>query len=105
MEDDFVALLALDAERRHLFDSPLDATRWQLWARATGALASEHWLLAYEATSHPSLAGTASIVAKDPFFAQLRSAKVSFYDRAPSRARFTGAATPIPGGFLRNASI
>jgi hypothetical protein len=105
MEDDFVALLALDAAGRGLFAGPLDTRRWEASVNAPGALDSEHWLLAYETAVHGWLARGIPPLARDPFFSTLAASGVQFYEPLPARAPFTGAAAPIPGGVLRNASI
>ena len=107
MEDDFVALLALDGRLRDVVTADLDVSRWATWAAAPDALENEHWLLAFEATSRgwlpgPPPAGTAPAPA---YFANLAQQSVRFYDTHPTHVGFTGASAPFPGGFLRNASI
>lgn len=80
VDDDIVALVALDLEAEGL----LSATNSSLWkSRMTAeALYSDHWLLAYEALVKgwlPSKDGT-DYVAADPFFSILQGGDVAFYD-------------------------
>jgi hypothetical protein len=82
MDDDLVALVALDLNSRGLLDLPATP----LWnSRMTAdALNSEHWLLSYEGLEHgwlPSANGD-DYIADDPFFSLLKNQAVSFYDPA-----------------------
>jgi hypothetical protein len=48
MDDDVVALLALELDSRGGFQTPLDKSRWASWMNGD-QLRGEHWLVAYEA--------------------------------------------------------
>lgn len=101
MDDDFVALLALDADERELFAAGgLDASRWEHLVDYDAVLSGPHWLLAYEASVRGWLTSARSRVAKDPFFNVLKKRKIRFYDTDPSRNPFTGPAGPLPGGLV-----
>jgi hypothetical protein len=80
VDDDIVALVALDLEAQGL----LPALNPSLWASRMTAetLYSEHWLLAYEANVKGWLRpkdGT-DYVSADPFFSILKAGNVEFYD-------------------------
>jgi hypothetical protein len=101
MEDDFVALLALDAEQRgRLPAGSLDKTSWVALASSAQALTEEHWLMTYEGQHQGWLHEGQPAVAADPFFSVLDQAGVSFYVMHPPRAPFTGPAGPLPGGTI-----
>ncbi len=80
VDDDIVALVALDLEEQGLLP-PTNSSLWK--SRMTAdALYSDHWLLAYEAFVKgwlPSKDGT-DYVAADPFFSILKAGNVRFYD-------------------------
>jgi hypothetical protein len=99
MEDDFVALLALDADERGRFPSgALDKTAWETLIDYDDVLNGAHWLLAYEASHKGWLSSATSRVINDQFFKVLNDRDVYFYDRDPSRDPFTGPGGPLPGG-------
>ena len=99
MDDDVVALLALDAEARNLFPAgALNKTAWQLALNQPDVLEGEHWLLAYEANRQGWLLTPA--VAQDSVFLAMNTAQVSFYDRAKNIQQYPAAAWGIPGGTL-----
>src|SRR5581483_6169577 len=101
MDDDFVALLALDADSRGLFPvGALDKSGWETLVKYTQVLRSDHWLLAYEGTRKGWLKSAASRVQRDAFFSVLLANGISFYDPRPARQPFTGPAAPIPGAPL-----
>jgi hypothetical protein len=101
MEDDFVALLALDANSRSLFGSHrLDTSSWETLTDYDEVMSGPHWLLAYEGSVRKWLKSAAVRVPKDPFFKVLRQRRVRFYDTDPSRSPFTGPAGPLPGGLV-----
>jgi hypothetical protein len=101
MEDDIVALLALDANARGRFPGgALDTDGWEALVGYSRALKSDHWLLAYEATQKGWLTSAAPRVAADPFFSLLLRHGVYFYELAPTRDPFTGPAAPLPGGTI-----
>jgi hypothetical protein len=80
VDDDIVALVALDMEAQGL----LPALKSSLWASRMTAenLYSEHWLIAYEALVKgwlPSKDGT-DYVSADAFFSILKSGDVEFYN-------------------------
>ena len=80
VDDDIVALVALDLEAQGLLPE-INSSLWK--SRMTAdALYSEHWLLAYEALVKgwlPSKNGTDYVTA-DPFFSILKAGDVEFYD-------------------------
>lgn len=99
MEDDMVALLALDANARGRFPGgALDLANWTRIVGLPGALNDEHWLLAYEANRKSWIPCAA--VAAHAFFRVLEANAVSFYDPTRTLASFTGAAAALPGGTL-----
>jgi hypothetical protein len=101
MEDNVVALLALDADSRGLFPSgSLDKQPWQDLVADPGVLHQRHWLLAYEANQHNWLSCPA--VASVPAFKAMSAAGVRFYDPSKNVPQFPAAATGNPGGSLTN---
>lgn len=99
MEDDFVALLALDADSRGLFPAAaLDRTAWEALINYNDVMSGPNWLMAYEGTIKGWLGSAAQWVAADPFFSVLQQNNVYFYDRNPPWTPFTGPAGPLPGG-------
>jgi hypothetical protein len=99
MDDNVVALLALDADQKGIF--PAGSLNQQLWTNAVNqpdVLNSENWLLAYEANRQGWLSSPA--VAADLTFAAMESAQVSFYNRARNRPQFPSAARGLPGGSI-----
>jgi hypothetical protein len=99
MEDDVVAILALDANARGRFPAnALDTTKWLNLVGLPGALHDEHWLLAYEANRKGWLRCPA--VAHHPFFKVLDMNEISFYDARRRLEEFKGAAGTVPGGIL-----
>lgn len=101
LEDDFVALLALDASSRGLFSGrQVDCSNWETLTDYDGVLSGRHWLLAYEGGVRKWLTAPARRVTRDPFFKVLKKRRVQFYDTDPSRSPFTGAAGPLPGGLV-----
>jgi hypothetical protein len=98
VEDDFVALLALDAEERGRFpEQTLEKSTWEALIDSEHALESEHWLLAYEGTFQGWLTSGKKLIGSDSLFTELFDQEVSFYDRWPTRAPFTGPAGPLGG--------
>jgi hypothetical protein len=101
MEDDFVALLALDAaDRGVLRNSQLDRSGWEALTDYDGVLQGPHWLLAYEGSVRKWLSAPTKRVGADEFFRVLRRRRVRFYNGAPRRNPFTGPAGPLPGGLV-----
>ncbi len=99
MNDDIVALLALDADSRGVFPAgALDTTAWNNLVTDTEALKSEHWLLSYEANQQGWL--TTPVVAAHPVFSALSTAGVSFYDPLQASPQFPQAGRGVPGGVL-----
>ncbi len=99
MEDDIVALLALDANARARFaPNALDATRWLQIVGLPNALSDEHWLLAYEANRKGWL--RCAGVAGHPFFSVLEQNRITFYDPQRRLIELKGAAAAVPGGGL-----
>jgi hypothetical protein len=97
LEDDFVALLALDAQSRGRFPSGgIDTALWETMLDGD-ALAGAHWLLAYEGVTKEWLPAAETAVRQDSFFSLLNQRGVRFYDLDPQREPFTGAAAPSPG--------
>lgn len=106
MEDDFVALLALDANSRGLFGShQVDTSQWEALTDDDDALMGLHWLLAYEGSVRKWLTAPRARVTKDPFFKILSKRQVHFYDTDPARNPFTGPAGPLPGGLVPDEYI
>jgi hypothetical protein len=103
MEDDFVALLALDAEARGLFS--LDKTMWESLIDYDEVLRGPHWLLAYEATMKGWLGSATARVAADGFFKEIQRRGVAFYHGAVTWKPFTGPAGPLPGGDLPDSYL
>jgi hypothetical protein len=101
MEDDFVALLALDAHSRGLFGAhELDCSRWETLTDYEGVMSGPHWLLAYEGSAQKWLESPTPHVRADPFFKVLRARRVRFYDADRSPSPYTGPAGPLPGGLV-----
>lgn len=97
MEDDFVALVALEAEDRGVFHGELDQEAWTRAVEDDDALQGPHWLLAYEGLMQGWLGEAERLVDRDPFFRRLRRQGVSFFDATDPHAGFTGPAGPLPG--------
>ena len=101
MEDDIVALLALDAEARGLFPTgSLDKQNWQSLVDQPDSLDKQHWLLTYESGVKRWL--TSPQIKAHPVFHHMHLAGVRFYDRARNIPQFPSAATRNPGGSLSN---
>jgi hypothetical protein len=99
MDDDVVALLAMDADSRGRFPrGALDPSGWQQIVSEQNALIHEHWLLAYESNQKGWL--SCPEVGGDPFFSALSVAGVEFYDVNAALTSFVGAAASVPGGNL-----
>lgn len=99
MEDDIVALTALDAISRQVFPAnTVNTGSWQALASLPNALEAEHWLLTYEANRQGWL--SVPLVAQHPFFQILEQNQVSFYDAGNVLTSFTGPAAGVPGGAL-----
>jgi hypothetical protein len=78
MDDDIVALVALDLVSVGLFPS-IPMSRWRKLITGRN-LYTEHWLLAYEAYEQGWLVGKTDYIATDPVFSILRKHGVRFYD-------------------------
>jgi hypothetical protein len=103
MEDDVVALLALDASGQGRFPAnALDLTTWRGLVALPGALQDEHWLLAYESNRKQWLQCQA--VAGDPFFSILEANQVSFYDPARRLVNSRGLLLRSPAGSWASAT-
>lgn len=100
VDDDFVAILALDADERGLFSSPLDLTNWEGLIDYDNVLSGPHWLLAYEGSVRKWLESASPKIGKDPFFKVLRARRVRFYTPDRKRTPFTGPSGPLPGGLV-----
>jgi reverse transcriptase-like protein len=99
MNDDVVALLALDADSRGLFPlGSLNTTAWSTVLSDPAVLIGEHWLLAYEANQQHWLVTPA--VATDPVFSAMSAAGVTFYDPLQATPQFPVAGRGLPGGVL-----
>jgi len=99
MDDSVVALLALDAEQRGLFQPPIDKANWSQYM-TSDALAQEQWLLSYEANVKgfmPSRGG-GDHVSSDPSFSYLKRNGVYFYDPTKAAKVIPNAILPFPGG-------
>jgi hypothetical protein len=99
MNDDIVALMALNADAKGLFPAgALDRHLWQNLLNQPDILWTEHWLLAYEANRQKWLVCPA--VSVDAIFAAMEKAGVSFYDPARNVPQYPLGAMSIPGGSL-----
>lgn len=99
MDDDVVALLALDADSRGLFPvGALDKNNWTDLVSGRDVGTSDHWLLAYEASQKNWLVAPAILQA--PHFQAMAQGGVSFYDSAQASPQSPLAAQPMPGGSL-----
>jgi hypothetical protein len=99
MNDDIVALLALDADARGLFSAgALDKNLWSKIVSEPNVLYTEHWLLAYEADRQTWL--PCPSVASNPVFLAMKNAGVSFYDPSQNKPQIPAAAGRMPGGRL-----
>jgi Reverse transcriptase (RNA-dependent DNA polymerase) len=81
MDDDIVALVALDLRQNGQFSILTNVSRWESLMTSQN-LYSEHWLLAYEAYEHqwlPSGDGS-DYIGTDEMFSILRNRAVLFYD-------------------------
>jgi hypothetical protein len=106
MEDDFVALLALDADSRgHFTAGALDKAAWEALVDYDEVLGGPNWLLAYEGTARGWLTSAAARVGGDPFFSELLRRGIHFYDPYPMRSPFTGPAGPLPGAPLPDSYL
>lgn len=78
MEDDVVALLALEANSRGVLSRP-DTSLWETWL-STDELYGEHWLFAYEAPRLDLLAPTSGTeyIRTEPNFGWLLGQNVAF---------------------------
>jgi hypothetical protein len=81
LESSVCALISLDLRSRGLVEGTLDTSLWEQSMNAAG-LVSNMWLLSYEADIKGWLVGTASHVTVHPYFRELKSRGVSFYDTA-----------------------
>jgi hypothetical protein len=98
VDDDFVALLALDAEDKGLLSrGALDLTHWENLVCEPDALDGDHWLLAYEGAVSGWLTTAAHQITKHRFFKSMSSLDIRFYDSAPEHEPFTGPTAPLPG--------
>jgi hypothetical protein len=81
IEDNFVAILALDAQDKGLFRSRLDTSLWQAMLME-GEIYSENWLLCYEAAAKGWLAITdgSDYINAHQCYGDLNSNQISFYD-------------------------
>jgi hypothetical protein len=101
VDDDIVALLALDAEARGLLPKgSLNKQQWVTVAEQPDVLKSEHWLLAYEGTRNSWLDSPA--VASEKDFASMAKAGIGFYDPAQNSPQYPAAAARLPGGTLED---
>jgi hypothetical protein len=99
MDDDIVALLALDADKRGLFPvGALNSQRWVMTINQPEVLHGEHWLLAYEA--HRQNWVSCPAIASHPVFSAMSAAAVSFYDSSQNTPQFPPGAQGLPGGAL-----
>jgi hypothetical protein len=98
IEDDVVALLALDARSRELFvPGALDDSNWERLVSEPDALQGNHWLLAYEGSAQGWLTEAGDHVAKDRFFNAISGLGIRFYDGEAEHEPFTGPTAPLPG--------
>ena len=88
LDDDVVALMALDMRESGFFDAS-DCAVWGAHINAS-ELYEEHWLVAYEAAEQGWLSSGADHVGNDEFFGILRKHAVRFYSSttAPTSSGF-----------------
>jgi Reverse transcriptase (RNA-dependent DNA polymerase) len=99
MEDDIVALLALDADSKSLFPKgTLNTQKWTRILASNAVLTSEHWLLAYEANRRNWL--NCPSVNTHSAFSAMRVAGVSFYDPMRNVPQYPPGARSVSGGEL-----
>ncbi len=99
MDDDVVALLALQCEARAVLPSgSLDRQVWTTSVAPPDAAASDHWLLAYEGHVNGWLPNPG--LTADPIFGPMLKAKVRFFDSKLCTPQSLGAALQFPGGQL-----
>lgn len=99
MEDNIVAILALDADASGIFSpGALDKQLWTMAINQPDVLTNENWLLAYEANHQGWLASKPMLA--DPIFSAMSRAGVSFYDRRRNFAQYPAAARGMAGGAL-----
>jgi len=101
MNDSVVAILLLDANAKHLIQSPVNFNDYQSLMTKSG-LYGDQWLLSYEANVKNWLPsrGTTDYVGSDKCFGFLKSASVAFYDdKWPIKNKpKVKPTTPIGGG-------
>ena len=99
MDDDVVALLALQCEDRAVLPSgSLDRQFWTTAVATPDAAVSDHWLLAYEGHVNGWLPNPS--LATDPIFGPMLKAGVVFFDSKRCTLQSLGAALQFPGGQL-----
>jgi len=80
IEDSIVALLALDAESRGLFEEPLEKSHWSQYMN-NDSLYGEQWLLSYEANVENWISSEdKNHVNSDNIFKYLKNNGVKFYN-------------------------
>jgi len=100
MEDSIIALLALDAENRGLFNGNLNTKKWEICMTQEG-LYEEMWLLSYEANKKGWLSSLSVTdhVANDTAFNWLKKHNVEFYDMSKAAKAKPCAIEGIPSGY------
>lgn len=99
MNDDVVALLALECEQRRVLPrGSLDRQRWATAVTAPNAADSDHWLLAYEGHAKGWLPNPG--LTTDPIFGPMLRAGVSFFDSTRCTPQPLAGALKFPGGQL-----
>ena len=99
MNDDVVALLALQCDaRKLLLSGSLDRQLWTASVAAPDVALSDHWLLAYEGHVKGWLPNPG--LSTDPIFGPMLRAKVSFFDSHLCTPQSLAAALQFPGGQL-----
>lgn len=99
IEDSVVALLALDAESRGLFQEPLEKGVWTQYMNKEG-LYGEQWLLSYEANIKkwiPTL--DRDYVNQDSRFNYLKKNGIQFYDASVAAKKITYEPTNAQGSY------
>jgi hypothetical protein len=78
--DNIVAILAIDANNRGIFQEPIDTSLWEDALNET-SIYSEDWLLAYEVPSQGwKEKDSSNYINQHPCFGELHEANVRFYD-------------------------
>lgn len=99
-EDDFIALMALQAADAGVFDGDLDLDLWTRTVEVPEAVYGPHWLLAYESAVHDWLPDAENHATGQKFFKDLLDQDVAFFDISIQPDWAVGPAGPLPGALV-----